>query len=76
MKRIATKACACACALALAASGSAMIGCSNGGADGDEAQQSATSQNAGYTFTDDLGNQVTVSSHERVVAGMGSFANI
>ena len=30
----------------------------------------------GYTFTDDLGNQVTVSSHERVVAGMGSFANI
>ena len=72
MKKIVAKACACMCALALAASGSAMVGCSgNNGA-----QQSAASQEVGYTFTDDLGNQVTVSSHERVVAGMGSFANI
>ena len=76
MKRIATKACACACALALAASGSAMIGCSGSTSGNDGAQQAATSQQAGYTFTDDLGNQVTVSTHERVVAGMGSFANI
>ena len=77
MKRIATKACACLCALALAASGSAMVGCSGGSSSGnDGAQKGATSQEAGYTFTDDLGNQVTVSSHERVVAGMGSFANI
>lgn len=76
MKRIATKVCACACALALAASGSAMIGCSGSNSGNDGAQQSATSQQAGYTFTDDLGNQVTVSTHERVVAGMGSFANI
>ena len=76
MKRIATKACACACALALAASGSAMIGCSGSNSGNDGAQQGATSQQAGYTFTDDLGNQVTVSTHERVVAGMGSFANI
>lgn len=75
MKKIATKACACMCALVLATSGSAMIGCS-GSSSGGGAQQSAASQEAGYTFTDDLGNQVTVSSHERVVAGMGSFANI
>lgn len=75
MKKIATKACACMCALVLAASGSAMVGCS-GSSSGSGAQQSAASQEVGYTFTDDLGNQVTVSSHERVVAGMGSFANI
>ena len=76
MKRIATKTCACMCALVLATSGSAMVGCSGNSSGNDGAQQGATSQEAGYTFTDDLGNQVTVSSHERVVAGMGSFANI
>ena len=75
MKKIATKACACMCALVLTTSGSAMVGCS-GNSSGGGAQQSAASQEVGYTFTDDLGNQVTVSSHERVVAGMGSFANI
>ena len=64
------------CALALAATGSAMVGCSGNSSTSNGAQQSAVSQEAGYTFTDDLGNQVTVSSHERVVAGMGSFANI
>ena len=63
------------CALVLTTSGSAMVGCS-GNSSGGDAQQSAASQEVGYTFTDDLGNQVTVSSHERVVAGMGSFANI
>lgn len=63
------------CALVLTTSGSAMVGCS-GNSSGGGAQQSAASQEVGYTFTDDLGNQVTVSSHERVVAGMGSFANI
>ena len=76
MKRIATKTCAWMCALVLATSGSAMVGCSGNSSGNDGAQQGATSQEAGYTFTDDLGNQVTVSSHERVVAGMGSFANI
>ena len=76
MKKIATKACACMCALVLATSGSAMVGCSGNSSGGGDAQQSAASQEVGYTFTDDLGNQVTVSSHERVVAGMGSFANI
>ena len=75
MKKIATKACACMCALVLTTSGSAMVGCS-GNSSGGGAQQSAASQEVGYTFADDLGNQVTVSSHERVVAGMGSFANI
>ena len=63
------------CALVLTTSGSAMVGCS-GNSSGGGAQQSAASQEVGYTFADDLGNQVTVSSHERVVAGMGSFANI
>ena len=63
------------CALVLTTSGSAMVGCS-GNSSGGGAQQSAASQEVGYTFTDDLSNQVTVSSHERVVAGMGSFANI
>lgn len=76
MKKIVAKACACMCALALAASGSAMVGCSGNSSGSNGAQQSAASQEVGYTFTDDLGNQVTVSSHERVVAGMGSFANI
>ena len=76
MKRIATKTFACMCALVLATSGSAMVGCSGNSSGNDGAQQGATSQEAGYTFTDDLGNQVTVSSHDRVVAGMGSFANI
>jgi iron complex transport system substrate-binding protein len=31
---------------------------------------------AEYTFTDDLGHVVTVKSAQRVVAGMGSFANV
>ena len=61
MKRIATKTCACMCALILATSGSAMVGCSGNSSGNDGAQQGATSQEAGYTFTDDLGNQVTVS---------------
>ncbi len=64
------------CALVLATSGSAMVGCSGNSSGDDSAQQSAANREVGYTFTDDLGNQVTVSSHERVVAGMGSFANI
>ena len=76
MKKIVAKACACMCALALAASGGAMVGCSGNSSGSNGAQQSAASREVGYTFTDDLGNQVTVSSHERVVAGMGSFANI
>lgn len=29
-----------------------------------------------YTFTDDLGNEVTVESHDRVIACMGSFAEV
>ncbi len=75
MKRIAFKTTACICALALAAGSSVLTGC-QGSAGNSGSQQSAATQQAGYTFTDDLGNQVTVASHERVVAGMGSFANI
>ena len=71
-----TKVCALACTLALMASGGALAGCSTDSGDKANEQQSATAQKAEYTFTDDLGNQVTVSSHERVVAGMGSFADI
>lgn len=75
MKRIASKTTACICALTLAASGTILAGCQ--GSDGAaSSQQSAITQQTGYTFADDLGNQVTVTSHERVVAGMGSFANI
>ena len=54
MKRIATKTFACMCALVLATSGSAMVGCSGNSSGNDGAQQGATSQEAGYTFTDDL----------------------
>lgn len=75
MKKMTTKITACACALALAASGVVLSGCNSGNA-GNSSQQSAAEQQVGYTFTDDLGNQVTVASHDRVVAGMGSFASI
>ncbi|MGI6105793.1 MAG: ABC transporter substrate-binding protein [Raoultibacter sp.] len=36
----------------------------------------SSSQESSYTFTDDLGNEVSVSKPERVVACMGSFADI
>lgn len=75
MEKTAIKITACACALALATSGVVLSGC-NDSSTGSGSQQSAAEQQAGYTFTDDLGNQVTVASHERVVAGMGSFASI
>lgn len=34
------------------------------------------SETAGYTFTDDLGRTVTVTSHERTAALLGSYADI
>ena len=45
---------------------------------GDEASnaKSASEQQATYTFTDDLGNEVTVRNPQRVVACMGSFADV
>ena len=81
MKKTTRKITACACALALATSILALYGCAGGNAGSsissdNGTQQSIAKQQAGYTFTDDLGNQVTVASHERVVAGMGSFASI
>lgn len=44
------------------------------------AQQDGDAQNSeepeGYSFTDDLGREVTVSGHERVAALLGSFTDI
>lgn len=69
IKRLATRACVLAFITALACA-FAMTGCS----------QSSNSQNGAgaetVTFTDDLGNEVTVTAKpQRVVAGMGSFAD-
>lgn len=59
-----------------------LVGCASGetaGGDtgaGAEGQPAAAQQEAGaVTFTDDLGNEVTVNNPQRVVACMGSFAN-
>lgn len=41
----------------------------------DEAQAAASNESSAHTFTDDLGNEVTVDNPQRVVACMGSFAN-
>lgn len=38
-------------------------------------EDAATQQATGATFTDDMGNEVKVTTHDRVVACMGSFAN-
>lgn len=78
----ARKTCACALALALALGApAALAGCSGGynatsGGNSVNTQQGVAQEQAGYTFTDDLGREVCVTSHERVVAGMGSFADI
>ncbi len=78
MKRIAGSAIAVSCALALGAGVFSLVGCASqaeSDALGVEGAAAETVQQA-YTFTDDLGREVTVASHERVVAGMGSFANV
>ena len=61
----------------------ALMGCAGGESASDGAAESAAASGesgeqvaASHTFVDDLGNQVTVSSIERVVACMGSFANM
>ena len=74
---------ACAAVLALGAvgcsgsqSGSGASSSSAAGADSSAASSEATAETT-YTFTDDLGNQVTVNKNpQRVVACMGSFAHI
>lgn len=77
--RTAKAALACALALALGVA-PALSGCAGNnaasGGDASNAQQGVAQDEAGYTFTDDLGREVRVTSHERVVAGMGSFADI
>lgn len=59
-----------ALAMATALSLALLPGCTQG------TQGNAPSgEAAGFTFTDDMGNTVTVESHNAVVACMGSFAN-
>ena len=56
----------------------ALAGCSSnaGDAGANSQEPSAEQSQAGYAFTDDLGNQVTVDNPQRVVACMGSFADV
>ena len=39
-------------------------------------EDSQAGQKASYSFTDDLGREVTVESHERVAALLGSYADM
>ena len=47
----------------------------SGKAASDKAKSSKSEKSKAYTFTDDLGRKVTVKSHKRVVACMGSLAD-
>ena len=65
-------------ALALALSASMLVGCAGDGAssaEGEGASAIEAERPQAYTFTDDMGNEVTVENPQRVVACMGSFAN-
>lgn len=44
--------------------------------DGQEAVSADAGQTSAYTFTDDLGREVTVESYERVAALLGSYADM
>ena len=70
VRRAAAALAASALALSLAACGSAEPAAS------DAATSGAAAQASGVTFTDDLGNEVTVDNPQRVVVGMGSLADI
>ena len=78
MNKVAKGAVALSCVLAMGAGSFSLAGCSSQGSlaasNAGETETSATQ--GAYTFTDDLGREVTVASHNRVVAGMGSFANV
>ena len=78
MKKIAQGTIAISCALAMGMGAFSLAGCSlqTDSSASDNAQATASASQESYTFTDDLGRVVTVASHNRVVAGMGSFANI
>ena len=69
--RLAAVASSAALALSLAACGSAAPSGSSS-----SAGAATSAQAAGYPFTDDLGNEVTVNNPQRVVVGMGSLADI
>ncbi|MDD6566563.1 MAG: hypothetical protein PUF11_07255, partial [Parafannyhessea umbonata] len=47
----------------------------SGKAKSGKAKSGKAEKSKAYTFTDDLGRKVTVKSHKRVVACMGSFAD-
>ena len=65
-----------------------MAGCGNGGAAGEMTEGGATSDGTTigdnqkaeeddvYTFTDDLGREIVVTSHERVASLLGSYADM
>ena len=78
MKKIAQGTIAISCALAMGVGAFSLAGGSlqADSSASDNAQATASASQESYTFTDDLGREVTVASHNRVVAGMGSFANI
>lgn len=76
IKRVASTVFAGAVASTMLLSG---LGCSvqqNPTAGSEAAQPKTDATSPSRTFTDDLGNEVTIASHDRVVACMGSFANI
>lgn len=76
-KRIGAGAAAAALAVSMLLAGTGCGGSATGSQDGDAgSQQSAASQDGAVTFTDDTGAEVTVNNPQRVVACMGSFANI
>ena len=78
MIKVAKGAVTLSCVLAVGVGSFSLTGCASQGtpvaSDAGETETSATQ--GAYTFTDDLGREVTVASHNRVVAGMGSFANV
>ena len=78
MKKTAQGTIAISCALAMGMGAFSLAGCSSqaDSSTSNDAQAAAFVSQESYTFTDDLGREVTVASHNRVVAGMGSFANI
>lgn len=75
MKKI-TFALAALLVLGLAGCSASQEPANTDGASQPAAEQAATASTEGaVTFTDDLGNEVTVANPQRVVACMGSFAN-
>lgn len=70
VRRAAAALAASVLALSLAACGSAEPAAS------DAATSGAAAQASGVTFTDDLGNEVTVDNPQRVVVGTGAAAGL